>query len=169
MIEWDAARIAAAAGARLVGDEREPADAREQGAHAAGRTAGEGPSRAVIDSRLVGPGDLFIGLRGARVDGGVYAEQALRAGAWGVLVAPEHARGLAGGVGARPPKPAGGDAVVAREWRVALGQAGAKVVGITGSTGKTSTKDILAALLRDAGAAGRWRARRTSTPRSGCR
>ena len=43
-----------------------------------------------------GPGDLFVGLRGERADGGAFAAQALAAGAWGVLVAPESRRGGAG-------------------------------------------------------------------------
>ena len=43
----------------------------------------------MIDSREVGPGDLFVGLPGERVDGGAFARAALEAGAWGVLVAPE--------------------------------------------------------------------------------
>ncbi len=51
----------------------------------------------MIDSREAQPGDLFVGLRGEHVDGGDYAEQALRAGAWGVLVAPEHAEALVRG------------------------------------------------------------------------
>ena len=45
----------------------------------------------MIDSRAVGPGDLFVGLAGENVDGGRFAAQALDGGAWGVLVAPEHA------------------------------------------------------------------------------
>ncbi len=114
-----------------------------------------GPSRAAIDSRRVAAGELFVGLPGERVDGGAHAAQALRAGAWGVLVAPEHAESAR--VAARE---GGGAAAVlvherplqalqalARAWRRELGAGGAKVVGITGSTGKTSTKDILAALL----------------------
>ncbi len=162
MIGWDGERVAAAAGAELL-----------RGASWAG-----GPWRCSIDSREVRPGDLFVGLRGERVDGGVYAERALRAGAWGVLVAPEHAheltegasaaaeraRALAGGALTAPeqvatpadgavlvhPDPLGAMQALAREWRKVLGEEGAKVVGVTGSTGKTSTKDILAALLREA-------------------
>jgi UDP-N-acetylmuramoyl-tripeptide--D-alanyl-D-alanine ligase len=133
VIEWDAARVAAAAEARLVRNERGP-----------------GPRRVTIDSRGVRAGDLFVGLPGERVDGGAYAEQALAAGAWGVLVAPPHAA-RASTDAARPesvvlahPDPLAGLQSLARAWRRALG---AKVVGITGSTGKTSTKDILAALL----------------------
>jgi UDP-N-acetylmuramoyl-tripeptide--D-alanyl-D-alanine ligase len=132
VIEWDAARIAAAAGARVV-RERE-----------------RGPLRIAIDSREVKPGDLFVGLPGERVDGGAFAAQALAAGAWGVLVESRHAQRLAGGAVLAHSNPLAGMQSLAREWRRALGEAGAKVVGITGSTGKTSTKDILAALLRGA-------------------
>ena len=145
MTGWGAKRIATAAGARLL-----------QGRDGA-------PRRVVIDSREVQPGDLFVGLRGEHVDGGAYAEQALCAGAWGVLVAPEHAHGLAGGGSAAQqhatvadgallthPDPLAAMQSLAREWRGALGEEGARAIAITGSTGKTSTKDILAALLRDA-------------------
>jgi UDP-N-acetylmuramoyl-tripeptide--D-alanyl-D-alanine ligase len=106
-----------------------------------------GPQRAVIDSRAAGPGDLFVGLVGEHVDGGRFAAQALAGGAWGVLVAAEHADA------ARCSKPgaliAADDPLAALQrlataWRRALG---CPVVGITGSVGKTSTKDILAAML----------------------
>ena len=50
-----------------------------------------GPPRAAIDSRAIAPGELFVGLRGEREDGGALAGEALAAGAWGVLVAPRHA------------------------------------------------------------------------------
>jgi UDP-N-acetylmuramoyl-tripeptide--D-alanyl-D-alanine ligase len=137
MKEWDAARVAAAAGARLL-----------DGACAAGRS---GPSRASIDSRAVTKGELFVGLLGERVDGGEHAVAALRAGAWGVLVGPAHARAVAElsgeGVVLEHPDPLEGLQALARTWRRELGRRGARVVGITGSTGKTSTKDILAALL----------------------
>jgi UDP-N-acetylmuramoyl-tripeptide--D-alanyl-D-alanine ligase len=105
-----------------------------------------GPVRAVIDSREVGPGDLFVGLPGATADGGEYAQKALDAGAWGVLVSPPHAQELntsATVIAAVDPLAALQS--LAREWRRELA---AKTVGVTGSTGKTSTKDILAALLR---------------------
>src|SRR3954468_14422214 len=102
------------------------------------------PVRATIDSRDVRAGDLFVGLPGANVDGGAFAAQALADGAWGVLVAPEHAEGLAGRVlVADDPLRALQD--MATAWRRELG---AKVIGITGSTGKTSTKDILFGMLR---------------------
>jgi UDP-N-acetylmuramoyl-tripeptide--D-alanyl-D-alanine ligase len=144
---WDAARVADGAGARV---EAEPS---RTGEH-------RGPSRATIDSRGVGPGDLFVGLPGARADGGRYAVQALAAGAWGVLVAAEHAHGAAracsGTEGAvlSHPDPLAGLQALARAWRRELGEQGAKVVAITGSTGKTSTKDILAALLAGPAGAG---------------
>jgi len=138
---WDAERIAQTAGARLMA---EPSP-----------MGGEpGPRCAVIDSRAVGRGELFVGLRGERQDGGGYAAQALNAGAWGVLVAPEHAElalaaALAGPGGAVlvHPDPLEGLQALARAWRRELGAGGAKVVAVTGSTGKTSTKDILAAML----------------------
>jgi UDP-N-acetylmuramoyl-tripeptide--D-alanyl-D-alanine ligase len=106
-----------------------------------------GPLRVTIDSRDVRPGDLFVGLTGANVDGGSYAAAALEAGAWGVLVAPEHVlatRGAPPGVLLAADDPLAGLQALARSWRRALG---AQVIAITGSTGKTSTKDVLAAML----------------------
>jgi UDP-N-acetylmuramoyl-tripeptide--D-alanyl-D-alanine ligase len=141
---WDAQRIARAAGAELV---RDRADADEPP-----RSSPEpGPRGATIDSRDIAPGDLFVGLAGERVDGGAYAAASLAAGAWGALVAPAHARALAGealpGAVLAHPDPLAGLQALARAWREELGRRGAKVVAVTGSTGKTSTKDILAALL----------------------
>ena len=147
MVGWSSEQVAQAAGARLVAPSP----------HA------NGPTRATIDSRDVGPGDLFIGLVGEHVDGGRFAAQALAAGAWGVLVAPEHADPARLGrpdprVGGMGQPNGGGDGVLlaaddplralqdlATAWRRALG---ARVIGITGSTGKTSTKDILFGMLR---------------------
>jgi len=129
MRTWDPARLAALAGAR------------PQGA----APSGDGPTRAVIDSREVRAGDLFVGLRGSRDDGGAYAQRALDAGAWGVLVTPEYAQ-AAEGVGVRlaVEDPLLALHALARAWRRELG---ARVIAITGSTGKTSTKDIVGALL----------------------
>lgn len=141
MREWDVAGVAAGAEAQVVAEPRSP-DAR-------------GPLRAAIDSRRVAPGELFVGLTGERVDGGEHAVEALRAGAWGVLVAPSHAEAAAaaareseaGAAVLVHERPLQALQALARAWRRELGGRGAKVVGITGSTGKTSTKDILAALL----------------------
>jgi UDP-N-acetylmuramoyl-tripeptide--D-alanyl-D-alanine ligase len=130
--DWSPERVAQAAGGRL----------------ATPAPRSDGPLRVVIDSRGVGPGDLFVGLPGECVDGGRFAAQALAAGAWGVLVANEHTR-----LGGQSPQSRAVIAVddplvalgsLARAWRRELG---AKVVGITGSTGKTSTKDLLAGML----------------------
>ena len=115
----------------------------------AGDAGSPGPRRAVIDTREVGEGDLFVGLKGARSDGGQYAPDALRAGAWGALVAREHGERAAAAAPAGASVLEANDPLVAlqglaRGWRRELGS---RVVGVTGSTGKTSTKDILAALL----------------------
>jgi len=115
----------------------------------AGDPTGPGPARAIIDSRVAGAGDLFFGLRGSSTDGGVHAFEALAVDCWGVVVAPEYSeRAVAA---ARPgahvitvADPLTALQALARAWRRELG---CKVIGVTGSTGKTSTKDILAALL----------------------
>ena len=138
MRHWEPERVASAAGARLAG-----------GAARAG--AEPGPRGAAIDSRALAPGELFVGLHGERADGGEHAAEALAAGAWGVLVAPEHvprARAHGEGVVLAHPHPLRALQALARAWRDELGTRGTTVVAITGSTGKTSTKDILAGLLR---------------------
>jgi UDP-N-acetylmuramoyl-tripeptide--D-alanyl-D-alanine ligase len=113
-----------------------------------------GPARAVIDSRDVGEGDLFVGLPGERFDGGEFGAEALRRGAWGILVATQWGRELAmqRNVGATEgagwvlgaADPLASLQSLARAWREHLG---CPVVGITGSTGKTSVKDICRAML----------------------
>jgi UDP-N-acetylmuramoyl-tripeptide--D-alanyl-D-alanine ligase len=127
--DWSAERIAKAAGAELRSDGPQP---------------NGGPSRVVIDSREVEPGDLFVGLPGAHDDGGRFATQALEAGAWGVIVGAHFAFRAAGGVVLEASDPLAALQSLARGWRRELA---AKVVAITGSAGKTSTKDMLAALL----------------------
>ena len=122
-----------------------PADWIADAAGAALQAEGEGsPERAVIDSREVRPGDLFVGLRGENVDGGEFTAEALGSGAWGVLVSPGWAGAARGGAVLAADDPLAALQGLARAWRRELG---AKVVGITGSTGKTSTKDILAGLI----------------------
>lgn len=142
MIDLSAARIAAAAGGEL----------------ATGAPERAGPARATIDSRAVEPGDLFVGLPGAAAHGGEFALTALETGAWGVLVDHEHSaaavEAAADSVGHSAcsgatvivvDDPLAGLHALARAWRRELG---ARVFAVTGSTGKTSTKDILTALLR---------------------
>jgi UDP-N-acetylmuramoyl-tripeptide--D-alanyl-D-alanine ligase len=128
-MDLSATRIADAVGGRIV----------------AGDPDAAGPRRAVIDSRAVGAGDLFVGLPGENVDGGEFAQAALDAGAWGVLVSDARSQSLDGGVVIAVADPLAALQALARAWRRALG---CPVIGVTGSTGKTSTKDILAALLR---------------------
>jgi UDP-N-acetylmuramoyl-tripeptide--D-alanyl-D-alanine ligase len=107
-----------------------------------------GPERAVIDSREAGPGALFIGLPGSQTDGGRFAGAALEAGAWGVIVAEEHVESAlgagTGGAVLAASDPLRALQRLATAWRRELG---AQVIGVTGSTGKTSTKDLLLAIL----------------------
>ncbi len=133
MRRWSAQQVATAAGAQLV---REPA------------TAEGGPERATIDSRDEVAGALFVGLPGEHVDGGAFAGPALGAGAWGALIAPEHADTAVGAPGTGAvlvaDRPLAALQRLAQAWRRELG---ATVIGVTGSTGKTSTKDLLRGLL----------------------
>ena len=85
---------------------------------------------ATLDSRQVKPGMLFVAVRGEHVDGHDFIPAALAAGAAGVVDGRDDL------------------ARAAAEWRSLLG---AKVVGVTGSAGKTTTKELLAAFLRAGG------------------
>jgi UDP-N-acetylmuramoyl-tripeptide--D-alanyl-D-alanine ligase len=102
------------------------------------------PGPVVSDSRQVVPGALFVAVLGERVDGHEYAEQAFASGAVALLAA----------------RPVGGPAVLVDDPVAALGRLAAatlrrlpdaKVIGVTGSSGKTSTKDLLAHVLAAAG------------------
>ncbi len=140
MRDWSPELVAAAADSELL--------APPGAASGWASSCGTGPGRAVIDSRSTGPGDLFAGLVGEHVDGGRFAATALAAGAWGVLVGPEHA------ADARAAAPDGAVLVatdplaalqrLATAWRRALQ---CPVIGVTGSVGKTTTKDLAAAML----------------------
>jgi UDP-N-acetylmuramoyl-tripeptide--D-alanyl-D-alanine ligase len=102
------------------------------------------PRRAVVASGEARAGDLFFGLRGESADGGRFAGEAIEAGAWGVVVRPGYAEGLAGAWVLAAEDPREAMQRLARAWRRALG---VPVVGVTGSVGKTSVKDIARALL----------------------
>jgi UDP-N-acetylmuramoyl-tripeptide--D-alanyl-D-alanine ligase len=98
-------------------------------------------SSLAVDSRAVRPGGLFVALPGSRTDGSSFAGQALEAGAVAVLA-------RAGAVAAGPRIEV--DDPLAALWALAAAvreRSGAHVVGVTGSTGKTTTKDLLAAVL----------------------
>jgi len=144
---------APAAGAALPLGPAHPAGAVSPGDAVAadGRPSAVGPTGASADSRTLAPGELFVGLAGERTDGGAHAGEALAAGAWGVLVSERHAQAAAAsqapGAVLAHEDPLAGLQRLARAWRRELRARGAMVVGITGSTGKTSTKDIVAALL----------------------
>lgn len=93
-----------------------------------------------IDSRTVAPGDLYFGLRGPNHDGNAYAVDALNKGAVAAVVdgavEGDHMLRVADSLAALQQLAA----EARREW-------GGSVVAITGSAGKTSTKDILAELI----------------------
>lgn len=99
------------------------------------------------DTRRLGPGQLFVALRGPRFDGHRFLDEARAAGAAAALV--EHGR-----------EPAGLASVsVADTGAALLALAGGyrrrfagPVVGVTGSAGKTTVKEMLAAVLGSAGA-----------------
>ncbi|MFC5382231.1 UDP-N-acetylmuramoyl-tripeptide--D-alanyl-D-alanine ligase [Aquipuribacter nitratireducens] len=104
---------------------------------------------AVVDSRAVGAGDLFVAVPGTRVDGHDFVAAAVGSGAGAALV--EH--DVPGGQALAAPLVRVDDTVAAltglARWSHARGrEAGTRTVGITGSAGKTTTKDLLAAVLR---------------------
>ncbi|AKK06484.1 UDP-N-acetylmuramoyl-tripeptide--D-alanyl-D-alanine ligase [Corynebacterium mustelae] len=124
-----------------------------------------------FDSRAVNPGDLFLAIPGARVDGHDFAETAMINGAVGVLAAravgvpavivPPAEKMASDTVSYATEHDADGSvaAVLAGLAKLARfvvddlakRQAGLKVIGVTGSAGKTSTKDIIATVLRSSG------------------
>ncbi|MFJ8813162.1 UDP-N-acetylmuramoyl-tripeptide--D-alanyl-D-alanine ligase [Amycolatopsis thermoflava] len=122
-----------------------------------------------FDSRRLTPGGLFVALPGEKVDGHAFAAKAVESGAAGVLAAREvdapavivpplppgqaHERALA----LTGDKDGSGAAVLAalaklaRHVVIELSRGGLTVVGVTGSSGKTSTKDLIAQLLEPMG------------------
>jgi len=127
-----AAEIAAATGGRVAAGD------------AAARFA-----RWSIDSRTVAAGDLFVAIRGDRFDGHEFVTAALAAGAAGVVVARTPPLPQAGAGGRRPVVIEVDDTTRALQdaAREARRRSGATVVAITGSAGKTTTKELTAELL----------------------
>ena len=155
MIDLTVARIAEIVGGRLC--DISPAEA--ETTHVTGTVE--------FDSRAVTQGGLFLALPGARSDGHDFAPAAVASGAAAVLAArPVGVPAIV--VPPAPPADAragllehdadgSGAAVLAALGRLAgavaadLTQRGLRIVGITGSSGKTSTKDLIAAVLRPLG------------------
>ena len=102
------------------------------------------------DSRDVCAGDLYVALPGERADGHDFVAAALSAGALGALVmqpVAEDVRALARELGAAVidvPDTAGAVTDLAREWRSHLQ---GRVIALTGSTGKTTTKNLVRDVL----------------------
>ncbi|HEY0710205.1 MAG TPA: UDP-N-acetylmuramoyl-tripeptide--D-alanyl-D-alanine ligase [Polyangia bacterium] len=111
----------------------------------AGAGAGEFAG-ASIDSRAVTPGRLFFAIKGDRVDGFDYCDVAAAKGAAAVVV--DETRGVPAGVG-NVAVIAVGDpkAALADLARAVRGEFAGRVVGVTGSNGKTTTRELIAAAL----------------------
>ena len=129
MIPMTLAHIAAVTGGEVVGGD--PA-----------RTV---TSEFVIDSRRCGPGSMFVAVAGERVDGHAFAADAVAAGAVAVLAT----RPLAGIPCVLVGSVTDALALLARSVLDSL--PAAVVTGITGSSGKTSTKDLCASLVERLG------------------
>jgi UDP-N-acetylmuramoyl-tripeptide--D-alanyl-D-alanine ligase len=116
---WTAAEIARATGGRASGD--------------------FAVTGVTFDSREVGPGDLFLALRGETTDGHRFIDRAFAAGAAGAIVE----------------QPVDHPHVLVSDSMAALNALGiasrarsrARIVGVTGSVGKTGTKEAIAAAL----------------------
>ena len=93
------------------------------------------------DTRTIAPGDLFVALKGPNFDGHDYLEKAAECGAAAAIVSR--------------PAPAGLSALIVKDTRIALGrlaalwrkQCIAPLIAVTGSNGKTTVKEMIAAIL----------------------
>jgi UDP-N-acetylmuramoyl-tripeptide--D-alanyl-D-alanine ligase len=131
---WTPDALEAATGGRWIG-ERRPA------------------SGASIDTRTLEPGDLFFAIRGEARDGHDFVAQALGKGAGAAVVSEGHAQAFEGPVLAVPGE--GADPVLTameRIGRAARARSAAQIVAVTGSVGKTGTKEALRHVLSAQGA-----------------
>lgn len=101
-------------------------------------------SEIVIDSREARPGALFVALRGERADGHQYVDDALERGASAALVS--EASGCTGSAMFVVDDPLSALQEAGRRWR---GRIRAEVVGITGSVGKTTVREVTYQLLSE--------------------
>lgn len=103
--------------------------------------------RAIADSRLVRAGDLFVAIRGERTDGHLYVAPAVRAGARAVLCetavqAPDDVAVI---------EAESSTTALAKAAQTIAASYRGTVVGVTGSVGKTTTKELTAAALSPLG------------------
>ncbi|MEE3420735.1 MAG: UDP-N-acetylmuramoyl-tripeptide--D-alanyl-D-alanine ligase [Lachnospiraceae bacterium] len=111
--------------------------------HGPGEVAKQEVTAVTTDSRKVTPGSLYVPMKGTKVDGHSFIESAMKAGA--LLTLTEHAEGM----------PEGFPYILVDSTADAIQEIAGlyrrnldiQVVGITGSVGKTSTKEMIAAVL----------------------
>ena len=117
------------------------------GVAAPGEVSGIVATGVSTDTRTLAPGDLFVALRGETHDGHDYVQVALDAGACAVVVS-DAAR-----------VPTGRPALVVEDTLIAFGRIAAahraeldvQIAAVTGSVAKTTTKNIVAAILAEVG------------------
>jgi UDP-N-acetylmuramoyl-tripeptide--D-alanyl-D-alanine ligase len=95
------------------------------------------------DSREVEPGDLFVALRGEAYDGHRFIEEAVRNGAT-LLLYEEASHNIAGGILVKSC-----EAALCTLAKAARDRIAPTVIAITGSNGKTTTKNMVAAVLAE--------------------
>ncbi len=102
--------------------------------------------RIAIDSRAVTAGDFFVAIRGDHFDGHQFVAAAIASGATGALIDDDAAMGA---IGTGAVVVQAGDTTRALQAlaRHVRRESGARVVAITGSAGKTTTKEVCAELL----------------------
>jgi UDP-N-acetylmuramoyl-tripeptide--D-alanyl-D-alanine ligase len=127
MIEWRLNEIVRCAGGELVGNDAVF-------------------TSVSTDTRTLEPGALFVALTGENFDGHDFIQQAIDAGAVAALVSRTLAVNVPQIV---VPDTLGALSAFAREWRR---QFAIPVIGVTGSNGKTTTKELIGAILSDLGA-----------------
>lgn len=131
MMNWTLAQIAAVTQGRILG-----------GAQAAEQVV----NGLTTDTRAIAQGQLFVALAGERFDAHDFLAAAVQAGTAGLLVSDEQRL------------PAGVPAVLVADTRLALGQLAAAwraqftlpLIAVTGSNGKTTTKEMIASILETA-------------------
>jgi UDP-N-acetylmuramoyl-tripeptide--D-alanyl-D-alanine ligase len=119
-------------------------------------------SRAVIDSRLAAPGCLFVALRGEHHDGHAFISEAITKGAVAIIAERAPGAGICDILDTGIELPASGDwavgtplCLIVPDSLVALQRAAAhwrrqhdvRVIGITGSVGKTTSKEVIASVV----------------------